>query len=206
MQLILKYFPGLNPQQTQQYERLLEIIPRLNQKVNIISRKDIEFLEERHIVHSLAIAKKFRFDGNSEVIDVGTGGGFPGLPLAVLFPETRFTLVDSIGKKIKLVQEMTEILEVKNVVAIQGRMEKLDQKADFIVSRAVTSFPTLFRWTEKLIRPGGSQVMPNGLISLKGGELDEELKPYRDQVEVFHITDWFEEPFFSTKKIVYLKK
>ena len=166
MNLILKYFPGLDELQIRQYEELLRIIPPLNDKVNIISRKDLEHLEERHVLHSLSIAKKFMFTDGLSIIDVGTGGGFPGIPLAIMFPSLRFTLVDSIGKKIRLVQEIATGLELGNVTAVHGRMEQVDQKADFVVSRAVSAFSKLYSWTGKLIRPGRNCNLPNGLISL----------------------------------------
>jgi len=206
MDLILKYFPDLTSQQIKLFEKLLRILPRLNQKVNVISRKDIVFLEERHILHSLAIAKKFSFDSRARVIDVGTGGGFPGIPLALMFPETTFTLVDSIAKKISLVEEIVQVLELKNVRLLNQRMEALNLKADFVVSRAVTAFPKLHQWTRKLIEPGKAQSMPNGLISLKGGDLQKELMPFRKHAELFPLSSWFEESFFSSKMIVYLKK
>lgn len=206
MQLIRKYFPDLDHKQLGRFEKLLKIIPPLNEKINIISRKDVDSLEERHILHSLAIAKKFNFQQNSTVIDVGTGGGFPGIPLAIMFPHAHFTLVDSIGKKIRLVLEIKEALKLENVTAFQERMEKMDQTADYVVSRAVTSFPQLHSWTSKLINPGSQDNLSNGLISLKGGDLEEELKPFRNLVELFPISSWFEESFFYSKKIVYLKK
>jgi len=206
MDLLLKYFPDLSSQQIKQFEKLLRILPRLNQKVNVISRKDIASLEERHILHSLSIAKKIQFDSRARVLDVGTGGGFPGIPLAVMFPDTSFTLVDSIGKKIGLVKEIAEELELKNVTPVNQRMEQLNLKADFVVSRAVTAFPQLHRWTQKLIEPGSEQSMPNGLISLKGGDLERELMPFKKQVELFPLSSWFTESFFSSKMIVYLKK
>ncbi len=206
MDLILKYFPDLSTRQSARFEKLLQIIPVLNEKVNIISRKDVDLLEERHVLHSLAIAKKFSFDSLTRVIDVGTGGGFPGIPLAILYPGTRFTLVDSIGKKIELVRRISEALQLENVTPVRERVENLDQKADFIVSRAVTAFPRLYRWSGKLIRPGHRNPMPNGLISLKGGDLGEELKPFGSRVEQFPVSTWFDEPFFYAKKIVYLKK
>ena len=202
MQLIRKYFPDLDLEQSGQFEKLLKILPELNERVNVISRKDIHSLEERHILHSLSIAKQFNFNSKTSVIDVGTGGGFPGIPLAIVFPETKFTLVDSIGKKIRLVQEITELLKLKNVTAIHDRMESLDTSANFVVSRAVTSFPQLHEWTFKMIRSGQSGAMPNGLISLKGGDLEEELGAFKRQAELFPVSTWFEESFFYTKMIV----
>ena len=206
MDLILKYFPELLPSQISRYEILLNTLPELNEKVNVISRKDIESLEERHVLHSLSIAKKFHFEGGCSIIDVGTGGGFPGIPLAILFPESTFTLVDSIRKKIHLVEELCAKLDLKNVTALNLRMEAMDTQADCVVSRAVTAFPRLHQWTRKLIRPGQSGSMPNGLISLKGGDLEEELRPFQKHVKLFPLTEWFEESFFCTKMIVYLKK
>jgi 16S rRNA (guanine527-N7)-methyltransferase len=206
MDLLLKYFPVLSPRQMEQFSKLLQILPVLNQEVNVISRKDINQLEERHVLHSLSIAKIFHFDTGTRVLDVGTGGGFPGIPLALLFPRASFTLVDSIGKKIKLVGRIVNELEIKNVNLIHGRMEELDIKADFVVSRAVTAFPTLVKWTRRLIDPVHKQSTPNGLISLKGGDLEQEISPFRKGIEIFPLSDWFEESFFSSKMIVYLKK
>lgn len=206
MDLIRKYFPDLTTQQIKHFEKLMSIIPQLNQKVNVISRKDIAYLEERHILHSLSIAMKFGFDSKARVIDVGTGGGFPGIPLSIMFPETAFTLIDSIGKKIELVREITDHLKLKNVTPVNARMEQLNLKADFVVSRAVTAFPKLHQWTQKLIEPGSDQSMPNGLISLKGGDLEKELAPFKKRTEQFPLSTWFEESFFYSKMIVYLKK
>jgi 16S rRNA (guanine527-N7)-methyltransferase len=206
MELIRKYFPDLTDAQSGQFELLLDIVPQMNQKVNVISRKDISFLEERHILHSLAIAMKFHFDPGSRVVDVGTGGGFPGIPLAIMFPEVAFTLVDSIGKKINLVREITRTLKLKNVTTVNERIEKLNMKADFAVSRAVTAFPLLYEWTRNIIEPGNRQTMPNGLISLKGGDLDKELAPLKKPTAIFPLSTWFDEPFFYSKMIVYLKK
>jgi len=205
MDLIRKYFPDLNPQQVGRFQKLMEVMPQLNEQVNVISRKDIGSLEERHILHSLSIAKKFQFESRHKIIDVGTGGGFPGIPLAILFPEAQFTLVDSVAKKMGLVNELLEHLELANAVAVRGRMENLDLKAHYVVSRAVTSFPTLYQWTRKMILRGGTNPMPYGLISLKGGDLTGELKSFGKRIEQFPISTWFEEPFFSTKMIVFLK-
>jgi len=206
MDLILKYFPDLTKQQIKHFESLMLLLPRLNQRVNVISRKDIEHLEERHILHSLSIAMKFQFNPKARILDVGTGGGFPGIPLAMLFPEASFTLVDSIGKKVKLLEELVSELGLENVSPVNQRMELLNLKTDFVVSRAVTAFPKLYQWTKKLIVPGNDQSMPNGLISLKGGDLNKELMPFEKRVECFPLSNWFEESFFSSKMIVYLKK
>ncbi len=205
MELIRKYFPLLDTTQERQFSKLIEILPGLNQQVNVISRKDIDHLEERHILHSLAIAKKFPFAPGQSVIDVGTGGGFPGIPLAILFPESSFFLVDSIGKKINMVKEISASLDLKNVSALNQRAETLDKKADFVVSRAVTAFPKLYQWTSPLIkRSRGEQ--KRGLIALKGGDLETELSSFQNRVQLFPISQWFEESFFSTKTIVYIKK
>lgn len=206
MDLILKYFPELLPSQVARYETLLSTLPRLNEKVNVISRKDIDSLEEKHVLHSLSLAKKFSFVPDTQVMDVGTGGGFPGIPLAIMYPDTSFILVDSIGKKIKLVQELCSLLDLSNVLPLNRRMEDVDMQADFVVSRAVAAFPSLHEWTRKIISPGHRASMPNGLISLKGGDLSDELRPFRNRVKLFPLNEWFEEAFFSTKMIVYLKK
>jgi 16S rRNA (guanine527-N7)-methyltransferase len=205
MDLICKYFPALDSLQYSRFEQLLRLLPRLNQKVNVISRKDVAHLEERHILHSMVIAKLFAFPVGATVIDAGTGGGFPGIPLSILFPETRFTLVDSTRKKISLVRESIEELGLGNVTARWERVEELDIQADFVVSRAVTAFPILYAWTWKLIRKG-NQGSDNGLIAMKGGELDSELEGFRQRVRLFPVSDFYEEPFFSGKTIVYLKK
>lgn len=206
MDLIRKYFPDLSKLQQLRYEKLMHILPALNEQVNVISRKDIASLEERHVLHSLSIARQFQFSQKDRVVDVGTGGGFPGLPLAILFPDTQFTLVDSIEKKTRLVNELALLLELKNVSVIRNRMEHLNLKTEFVVSRAVASFEKLHQWTDKMILPGTKETMSNGLISLKGGDLNEELQGFGNQVKTFPISSWFEESFFSTKKIVYLKK
>jgi len=205
MELIRKYFPRLETTQERQFQKLIEVIPILNKQVNIISRKDIDHLEERHILHSMAIAKKFSFAPGNSVIDVGTGGGFPGIPLAILFPESNFILVDSIGKKINLVKEIFSLLGLKNVRAIHQRAETLVERADFVVSRAVTAFPRLYQWTGSLIKSGREEGL-NGLIALKGGDLESELSSFGNRVQLYPISEWFEEPFFSTKTIVYLNK
>lgn len=205
MDLIRKYFPDLDTTQERQLQKLMEVLPGLNQEVNVISRKDIDQLEERHILHSLAIAKKFTFTPGQVVIDVGTGGGFPGIPLAILFPEINFILVDSIGKKIRMVKELVAMLELKNIKALNQRAETLGVRADFVVCRAVTAFPKLYGWTMPLIKASrGKQA--GGLIALKGGDLESELSSFRKKVQLFPISEYFEESFFSTKTIVYINK
>jgi 16S rRNA (guanine527-N7)-methyltransferase len=206
MELILKYFPNLETDQVTRYRQLIEIIPELNRKVNVVSRKDMEHLEERHILHSLAIARVFHFHQDCSVVDVGTGGGFPGIPLAVMFPQVSFLLVDSVGKKIGIVREVIHALRLENTSAIQVRAEQLDRTFDFAVSRAVTSFPRLYKWCRKFLVAGDKSNMPNGMIVLKGGDLDKELGAFLEKVEIYPIGRFFEEPFFSAKKIVYLKK
>jgi len=206
MELIRKYFPSLEPTQLKQFETLLDLVPRLNSRVNVISRKDVDHLEERHVLHSLSIAMLVQFGQGTRVIDAGTGGGFPGIPLAILFPEALFLLVDSIGKKIRLVQEVCEALELENVQAIQERVEKLHTVSDFVVTRAVTALPRMQSWADPLIRPGHKCSLANGLIALKGGDLEEELGALYRRVEMVPLSRWFKEPFFSTKTIVYLKK
>ena len=204
MNLILKYFPELDRRQNDQFRTLLEVVPRLNTAVNVVSRKDIDGLEERHVLHSLAIAKKFAFSAGQSVVDVGTGGGFPGIPLAILFPDTRFTLVDSIAKKCRIAGEIATSLQLPNVTVVRGRIEELPLQTDYAVSRAVASLPRLAALTAHLFRKGGS--MAGGLISLKGGDLKEELKNFANEAEVEAVSEWFSEPFFSSKFVVYIKK
>jgi len=206
MELIRKYFPSLEPTQLRQFETLLDLVPRLNSRVNVISRKDVDHLEERHVLHSLSIAMLVRFGQGTRVIDAGTGGGFPGIPLAILFPEAVFLLVDSIGKKIRVVREVAKTLGLENVRAVQERVERMGITADFVVTRAVTALPRMQGWTDPLIRPGHTCSLANGLIALKGGDLEEELGALSRRVEMVPLSRWFNEPFFSTKTIVYLKK
>lgn len=202
--LIQKYFTGLSQSQVSRFERLGSLYAEWNEKINVISRKDIGSLYEKHVLHSLAIAKVIRFTPGTKILDVGTGGGFPGIPLAILFPETSFHLVDSVGKKIKVVEAVSEALGLENVIADQVRAEELKSKYDFIISRAVTSLPEFLKWIRKNISAEQRNAMPNGVLYLKGGDLQQELKPFGKQVLVFNLSEYFHEEFFETKRLVYL--
>lgn len=202
-EIVLKYFPELTEEQKEQFYQLEELYKDWNQKINVVSRKDIDELYVRHVLHSLGIAKIIQFKPGAHILDVGTGGGFPGIPLAILFPETHFTLVDAIGKKVKVVQEVIEGLELKNVTAIHSRVEELDQQFDFIVSRAVAAMPTFVHWVKGRIKKKSVHSLKNGILYLKGGDLEEELKNYKT-AELFELADFFKEEFFETKRLVYL--
>lgn len=199
------YFPELNETQLDLYERFQEEFLQWNDKINLISRKDTENLFVHHILHSLAIAKVCKFKPQCNILDIGTGGGFPGLPLAIMFPETKFFLVDSIGKKIKVVQAITEALELKNVRSMQTRAEKVREKFDFIISRAVTTFEDFIPWTVGKFSNIRYHNLPNGILYLKGGDLTEELSKVKKPYKIFNISDYFEDEFFETKKVVYIK-
>ncbi len=201
--IILKYFPEISEEQKQQFKKLEFLYKDWNMKINVVSRKDIDELYLRHVLHSLGIAKIHSFRSGSEVLDVGTGGGFPGIPLAILFPEVQFTLVDAIGKKIKVVQEVVDGLGITNVKAIRTRVEDLDVQFDFIVSRAVAAMPTFVRWVKGKIKKDSHHDIKNGILYLKGGDLSEELKDYKT-TQIFDLTNFYEEDFFETKKVVYL--
>ena len=205
MELIEKYFPNLSELQKQNLAALDALYADWNAKINVISRNDQDHFYERHVLHSLAIAKVCRFHPGAEVLDIGTGGGFPGIPLAILFPKAQFHLVDSIGKKVKVVEEVALALNLKNVTAEQIRAEKLHRSFDFIVSRAVTQMPKFMTWTRNRVRKGkDAGSMANGILYLKGGDLSEELASFR-RAKVYPISKHFEEEFFETKKVVYLK-
>lgn len=202
-EIIFKYFPNLSEIQQNQFLLLEELYQDWNKKINVVSRKDIDELYVRHVLHSLGIAKIQGFLPGSTVLDVGTGGGFPGIPLAILFPESDFTLVDGIGKKIKVVQEVVDGLKLSNVTAVHSRVEDLGQQFDFIISRAVAAMPTFVRWTKGRIKKESVHERQNGILYLKGGNLSEELKEYRT-AEIFDLKDYFNEDFFDTKCVVYL--
>lgn len=202
-EIVFKYFPNLTDNQQYQFEKLEDLYKDWNLKINVVSRKDIEELYLRHVLHSLGIAKVQMFKPGSEILDVGTGGGFPGIPLAILFPESKFTLVDSIGKKIKVVEEVVEGLQLENVTPVNSRVEALDKQFDFIVSRAVAVMPTFVHWVKGKIKKESVHERRNGILYLKGGDLTEELKNYKS-AQTFELSDYFTEDFFETKKIVYL--
>ena len=203
MELIRKYFPDLTEDQIEKFEKLEELYKDWNLKINVVSRKDIDELYLRHVLHSLGIAKIQEFQPGSKILDVGTGGGFPGIPLAILFPESEFHLVDSIGKKIKVVDEVSEGLGLENVTSFNQRVEELKGNYDFIVSRAVAVMPSFVRWVKGKIAKDSNHQRRNGILYLKGGDLSEELKDYRT-AKIFELSDYFEEDFFDTKKVVYL--
>lgn len=203
MNLITKYFNNLTIEQLEQFNALQDLYENWNLQINVVSRKDIDELYLRHVLHSLGIAKLMQFQPNSKVLDVGTGGGFPGIPLAILFPETHFTLVDSIGKKIKVVNEVVVGLNLKNVTTKHQRVEEIDTKYDFIVSRAVARMDAFTRWTEGKVKKKSTHFLKNGILYLKGGDLTEELAEF-PKAQIYKLTDYFTEEFFKTKKIVYL--
>ncbi|GAL84086.1 16S rRNA m(7)g-527 methyltransferase [Sporocytophaga myxococcoides] len=203
LDLIKKYFPELSSDQITKFEKLEDLYKEWNQKINVISRKDIDLLYERHILHSLAIAKVIQFKPQTTVLDIGTGGGFPGIPLAIYFPETDFLLVDSIGKKIKVVEEVSSGVGLHNLKARQARAEQIPEKFDFVVSRAVTTLDEIGKWAKGKYLKGGFNDLDNGLLYLKGGDLTEELKNIKS-FRVRDISEFFEEEFFETKKVVYV--
>lgn len=203
MELIEKYFPEISKQQHNQFAALQELYEDWNLKINVVSRKDIDELYLRHVLHSLGIAKIQKFKPDAQILDVGTGGGFPGIPLAILFPETQFHLVDSIGKKIKVVEEVVSGLGLENVKTSNSRVEEIKGHYDFIVSRAVAAMPTFVHWVKGKIAKTHNHELKNGILYLKGGDLEEELSGYKT-VKIFPLKTYFEEEFYETKKVVYL--
>lgn len=204
--ILQKYFPELTSFQLNQFEQMAEQYRIWNEKINVISRKDIDFIFEHHILHSLAIAKVISFKKGTRVLDVGTGGGFPGIPLAVFFPDVTFHLVDSIGKKIKVVNEVAAALGLKNVKATHSRVELIDETFDFVVSRAVTKLVEFTPWVKTKFNKESINSLANGILYLKGGDLTAELAPYKSnaKMKLFDLSAYFEEDFFETKKVVYL--
>ncbi len=205
MTLLTSYFPDLSPEQIRQFEALEGLYQTWNAQINVISRKDTDHFYERHVLHSLAIAKIVQFLPGSSVLDIGTGGGFPGIPLAILFPKVQFHLVDSIGKKIKVVQEVAASLGLQNVQASHARAETIKDRYDFIVSRAVTQMPVFLTWVKGKSAKKNLHNLKNGVLYLKGGDLSEELAGLRYPVKEFPIADFFKEEFFETKKVVYVQ-
>lgn len=203
-ELIFSYFPGLTEEQKRQFACLEELYKDWNGKINVISRKDMDAFWVHHVLHSLAIARLIRFCPGTKIMDVGTGGGFPGIPLAIMFPEADFYLVDSIGKKIKVVEGVRDALRLKNVRAEQVRVENVREKQDFIVSRGVTAFPAFVELVKDKIQKTSQNQLKNGILYLKGGEFEDELKSFAGRTKVYAIPDFFSEPFFETKKVIHL--
>ena len=202
--IIQTYFPGITEKQQQQFAALGPLYKDWNEKINVISRKDIDNLYVNHVLHSLGIAKIISFLPDAEILDVGTGGGFPGIPLAILFPQTRFHLVDSIGKKISVVKEVTAALGLTNLIAEQRRAEELKRKYDFIVSRAVTQMREFYGWVQNKVKEKSKHSLDNGILYLKGGDVEEEMDQLKKPYSVYNLPDFFKEEFFETKKVVYL--
>ena len=203
--LILKYFPNLKEEQLEKLKKLFPLYESWNEQINVISRKDLDSFNERHLLHSLGIAKVIDFVPQTKILDIGTGGGFPGIPLAIFFPEVNFTLVDSIGKKIKVVNEVAKALDLDNVVGIHERAEKIKEKYDFVVSRAVTAMPQFLPWVNGKFLKENKNSLKNGILYLKGGDLAVEMKPVKQPIKYYELQRYFEEDFFETKKVVYLK-
>lgn len=203
MEELTKYFPELTVLQKEQFEKLYGLYLEWNAKINVISRKDMDAFYERHVLHSLGIAKVISFQSNTHILDVGTGGGFPGIPLAILFPEVQFELIDSIGKKVKVVKEVSQALGLQNSSAQQLRAEAFTGKVDFVVSRAVTQMESFVPWVQKKIKPESKHSLQNGILYLKGGDLTEELKSF-PAAEHYELKRFFKSPFFETKKVVHL--
>lgn len=204
MEIIQKYFPNLTEEQHRQFAALYELYTDWNAKINVISRKDIENLYEHHVLHSLGIARVIQFRPGTSIMDLGTGGGFPGIPLAILFPEVRFHLVDSIGKKVRVATEVANAIGLTNVTFRHARAEEEKELFDFVVSRAVMPLADLIKIIKKNISPKGTNALPNGLICLKGGELEHEAMPFKHKTTMHNLSDDFEEEFFLTKKVVYV--
>ena len=199
------HFSKLSATQQQQFQQLLPLYTFWNAQINVVSRKDIDLLMERHVLHSLAIAKIVDFQKGTKIMDVGTGGGFPGIPLAILYPDVDFLLIDSIAKKIKVVNEVAQSLGLKNVKAVHDRAENVTQKFDFIVSRAVTKMPAFINWVKDKIDPISINEFPNGILYLKGGDLTEELSTVKQHYKEFDISEFYSDEFYETKKVVYVQ-
>ncbi len=204
LQIIEKYFPSLTEMQKEQFAQLKPLYEEWNAQINVISRKDVDCLYERHILHSLSIAKFIKFKEGTKLMDLGCGGGFPGIPLAILFPEVSFTMIDSIGKKIKVVQEIANAIGLKNVQAHHMRAEKVNESFDFVITRAVAPMMDLVKWTRKKYSKEQRHTIENGVIALKGGDLSQELASWGNRKTTVNLSDYFEEAFFETKKIIHV--
>lgn len=204
MELIIKYFPSLTEKQKEQFAALYDLYTDWNSKINVISRKDITNLYEHHVLHSLGIARFMKFADGSHVMDLGTGGGFPGIPLAILFPETEFKLIDSIGKKVKVAQAVAEAIGLENVACEHRNVVEERARYDYVVSRAVMTAPELVKLIRKNVHHEQHNALPNGLLCLKGGDLEEELRPFGSRCDQWDLSQFFEEPFFETKKAIYI--
>ena len=204
MEEIERYFPGISQKQQLQFAALFELYSDWNAKINVISRKDMDNFYIHHVLHSLGIAKVIQFNAGARILDVGTGGGFPGIPLAIMFPETQFLLVDSIGKKIKVVKEVALAIGLHNVEANQCRAEEVKGKFHFVVSRAVTALPEFLNWINLKIVHENSHSLNNGVLYLKGGDLTDELMPVKKSIKIFDLKEFFAEDFFDTKKVVHI--
>jgi 16S rRNA (guanine527-N7)-methyltransferase len=204
VETIQSYFPNITEKQVEQFTKLEELYYDWNSKINVISRKDMDQFYIHHVLHSLGISKVLQFQPGTKILDIGTGGGFPGIPLAILFPDTHFHLVDSIGKKITVVKDVVKQLNLTNVEAQQARAEELVRKYDFVVSRAVTRMINFYPWVKNKIRKEDINEYPNGILYLKGGEVDEEMEELGKSYVVYHLEDYFKEEFFETKKVVYM--
>ncbi|MGL5684041.1 MAG: 16S rRNA (guanine(527)-N(7))-methyltransferase RsmG [Marinifilaceae bacterium] len=206
MSIVEKYFTNLTEKQKEQFDNLENLYREWNDKINVISRKDMDSFYIHHVLHALAIAKVIQFQPGTKIMDVGTGGGFPGIPLAIMFPEAQFLLVDSIGKKIRVVNEVAQALGLTNVRAQQTRVENVKEKFDFVVSRGVTAFPAFVDFTFDKINKGDKNALGNGILYLKGGDFEDEIKPFGTKASLYEIPSFFDESFFETKKVIHLKK
>jgi len=204
MDLIIRYFPDLSIEQREQFALLYSIYSDWNSKINIVSRKDIDKLYLHHVLHSLSIGKVISLANGTRVVDIGTGGGFPGIPLAILFPSVDFTLIDSIGKKITVVKSVADTLGLKNVTAFKSRIEEFSGEFDFAVTRAVAPIPQLMIWVKRIVKPGGYNHLPNGLLAQKGGDITKELTNYRKVFEKWRISDFFDEEYFREKFVIFI--
>jgi len=204
MEHVLKYFPELSPAQRKVFEGLYDSFQYWNSRINVISRKDFHNFYLHHVVHSLSIARVIHFQPATRILDVGTGGGFPGIPLAIYFPEVEFMLVDSVRKKLKVIDSISHDFQLTNIQTLHARVENYKEQHDFVVSRAVTQFPRFVSWVRNNIRAGSQQGIDHGILYLKGGDVQAEIHPFRDRLRIYDIETFFEEPFFQKKKILYL--